>query len=419
MAEIIAYLIHSFPLYSSTFINDEVDELRKQGAKIDLFAVQRPSAKEFPKAFTRFYQETTYIFPINYSLLIGRHLKAFLEQPFKFTKCLLWILTNSDLKFKQRLRTIFHFAEAIYLYPIFRKNGYRHLHVHFLFGGATIALVLNKIYGLSYSLTAHGSDIFIDKVLQKEKLAHAQFTRLATEYNAAFLRKILPISNHPTLHIIPFGIDLLNIPPAQNKENPTLNSPLQLLTVGRLIWQKAQHLLLEACAELMQEGFDFHLRIIGEGPLRIALEQQIKTLQLEEYVTLVGAIPSQEVWLEYKKADIFILSSVSEGSPFVIMEAMACGLAVIAPELHGIPEMIRNGVDGQLFNTGSAEHLKSIMTDLMKSPTLRQALGKAAEISVRENFEQCASVARFYQLLKSYAYGLTPTNSENKNMVLQ
>ena len=416
MAKMIGYLIHSFPLFSSTFVNDEVDEMRKQGAELALFAVQRPRSQEYPPSFERFYRETTYVFPIRYSLFFGRHLQAILQRPRAYFTCLAWILTKFDLGFKNRLRTLFHFAEAIYLYPEIRSRGCQHLHVHFLLGGASIAVFLNRIYGLSYSLTAHGSDIFVDRVLQKEKLEYARFTRLATEYNANFLRPLLSESKRASLHIIPFGIDQNKIP-SKNQTVATfpesitgtlasqekhLSKPLRLLAVGRLIWQKAQHLLLEACAELDRRGLDFHLRLIGEGPLRSALEEQIRSLKLENKITMVGAMPSDAVWQEYMNADLFILSSISEGSPFVIMEAMGCGLPVIAPALHGIPEMIRDGVDGRLFKTGSAEALTKAMAELFENASLRKSLGFSAEISVKEKFDQSQSVSSFYQLLKPY-----------------
>lgn len=405
MAQMTAYLIHSFPLYSSTFVNDEIDEMRRQGAKLALFSVQRPGKGEYPEAFGRFARETAYVFPIDPARMFRRHLEALLRKPAAYCGCLGWILVKPDLGIKKRLRSLFHFAEAVYLYPDLRARGCGHVHVHFLLGGASIALFLNRLYGLSYSLTAHGSDIFVDRVLQKEKLTYARFTRLATEYNAAFLRKLVPEKVRATLHVIPFGIDRGNIPP-KGEAGPASarapDAPVRILAVGRLIWQKAQHLLLEACAQAQSGGFRFHLRIIGAGPLQADLEARIRSLGLEKQVTLAGAMDSKAVWSEYRNADVFVLSSVSEGSPFVIMEAMACGLPVIAPALHGIPEMIRDGADGRLFRTGSAESLGEALMALLGDPGERERLGRAAEASAAERFDQRRAVAAFHDLLRPW-----------------
>lgn len=394
MAQLIAYLIHSFPQFSTTFVNDEIDEMRRQGCGLALFAVQRPGPEEYPPAFQRFFDETTYVFPIGKIRFLTRHLGAFATRPGAYAATLAWILARPGQTFRDRLRSLFHFGEAVYLYPELRARGCRHVHVHFLFGGAAIALFLNRMYAMSYSLTAHGSDIFLEKALQAEKLAYSRYTRVATEYNAAYLRPQIGEAHKGSLEVIPFGIDSSGLPPHEAPAPADGSQPIRVLAVGRLIWQKAHALLLQACAAARDQGIVFHLRLVGEGPLRVETEERIRALHLENRVTLVGAIPREQVWAEYRKADVFVLSSVSEGSPFVILEAMAAGLPVIAPALHGIPEMIRDGHDGLLFRTGSAESLAEKFTRLLGDAALRQRLGRAAEASAK-HFDHSVSVGRF------------------------
>lgn len=404
MARPIAYLFHTFPQFSTTFLSGEVDEMRRQGERLALFAIQRPAAADFPPAFRRFRDETTYVFPLRPHLFAWRHLACLAARPLAYLGCLAFILTRRALSFKDRRRTLFHFAEAVHLHPEIRRRGCRHVHAHFLFGNAAIALFLHRLFGMTYSLTAHGSDIFVDKVLHAEKLAGARFTRVATEYNAARLRPLLPPARRAEVGVIPFGIDRSEVPPPIPGPDPgpgpgpIPGEKLRILAVGRLIWQKAHHLLLEACASLSRDGIDFHLRLVGDGPLRARLEAQVERLDLRGKVTLAGALPHGEVWSEYRRADLFVLSSVSEGSPFVILEALACGLPVIAPALHGIPEMIEDGRTGKLFQTGSAADLGRAMGEVLGDASLRRRLGKAAA-SASGGFDQARSVEAFRRSL--------------------
>lgn len=396
----VAYLIHTFPQYSSTFINDEVDEMRRQGARLRLFAIRRPGDADFPPAFRRFRDETVYVFPLRPARFLARHLACLASRPAAYLGTLAWILTRRGLGWKHRKRTLCHFAEAVHLQPEIRRRGCRHVHVHFLFGNAAIALFLSRLHGMTYSLTAHGSDIFVERVLQAEKLAGARFVRVATRYNARKLEPLLPPARRGILQVIPFGIDRGEIPDHAPGQARGWRGPLRVLAVGRLIWQKAHFLLLQACGMLAEEGLDFRLRIVGEGPLRGELEGRIAESRLGDRVVLAGALPRSEVWREYRNADLFVLSSVSEGSPIVILEAMACGLPVVAPDLHGIPEMIEDGVDGLLFQTGSATAVAEAMRTLMADATLRQRMGIAAETSSRQ-LDHRTSVERFRRSLEA------------------
>lgn len=395
----IAYLIHTFPVYSTTFISYEIDELRKQGVQLRLFGVQPPGPGDYPEEFRRFFDEMTYIFPMSYFRLFSSNAVAFLQKPFKYLKALAFALMCGKLSFKDRLRTLFHFFEAVYLYPELRSAGCLYLHVHFLSGSASIALFLNKLYGTKYSLTAHGTDIFVEKVLLAEKISNAEFTRVGTEYNRRYLSALFPEGVDVSIYVIPFGIDLKKF--KTRKPGPFPN--LRLLNVGRLTWQKAQDTLLKACARLREEQVDFHLTIVGDGELRAELERLKDSLGLSSCVSMPGKMTEQQVVEQYRSSDIFILSSVSEGFGIVLLEAMASGLAVIAPAIKGIPEIINDGVDGLLFKPGSIRDLKDAIMELAADPEKRARLAKAAYSKVTERFQLKDSINGFHSVLKKAA----------------
>lgn len=393
----IAYLIHTFPLYSTTFITNEIDEMRRQGAVLNLFAVQCPGPSEYPDNFRRFYDETTYLFPIKLFKFVTRIIEAIIKRPILFIRTFYEAITWGTLSFKDRTRTIMHFIEALYFYPDLARAGYHHLHVHFLSGGASIALFLNRLYGINYSLTAHGTDIFVEKVLLREKISHSKFTRVGTEYNRKYLYALFPEGCKTSIEVIPFGIDINAIPKPAGRS--VQNSGIRLLNVGRLTWQKAQDLLLEACAVLKNEKIEFSLVIVGEGELRPLLEKKIDKLGLSGNVSMPGKMSESHVLKEYHSADIFILSSVSEGFGVVLLEAMASGLAVIAPSLNGIPEIIEDGVNGRLFTPGSVNELALIIKELAEDSEKRMRFAEAGFRKVKESFQLSDSVSRFYQTL--------------------
>jgi glycosyltransferase involved in cell wall biosynthesis len=360
-----------------TFVTDEIEIMRSLGEKIHIFSVRKPSEKAYSSLQSKFLLETRYILPLNLICFIFRLTTVFLNKPTKVVSTFFRLAFNSSLTFKNRMRTLIHFFEALYFYKDFKDCGARHLHIHCLSGGATIALVLHQIFGISYSLTAHGTDIFVEKVLLKEKISPATFTRVGTNYNAKYLQSFFAPGFPPRIAVLPFGIDLDKYAgsPQPNQEIPV---KIKILNVGRLVWQKAQHLLVEAAAGLRKQGLSFEITIIGDGPEREKLNQLINHYSLSTQVILLGKQDEEKVREAYTSAHFFVLSSVSEGFGLVLIEAIASGIPVIAPKLRGIPEIVTDNINGLLFTPGDAADLAEKILFLAKNHNDRIRLGKAA-----------------------------------------
>jgi glycosyltransferase involved in cell wall biosynthesis len=401
-------LVHTFPIHSTTFIAREVRELRKRGAPIAVVAIRRPRPDEVPDDARDLAETTEYLLPIGPGRALARHLKAFASRPVACAGAFARALTRGRLSPRDRLRTLLHFSEAVALRPLLAARGCGHLHVHALSGGATIAWILRSIDGLPYSLTAHGADIFVERVLLAEKMAGASFTRVGTKYNRAFLAA-LPGDPDRRIVVMPFGVDAERFAPAPAR--PDAAAPggsaargeapgLRLVTVGRLVWEKAHHLLLDACGRLRARGVELRLTIVGEGPERAALLAQRDRLGLHDRVELAGARPEAEVIAALRAADLFVLSSVSEGFGVVLLEAMACGLPVVAPALHGIPEIVTDGVEGVLFRPGSADDLARAIATAGSDVEGRRRAGAAGRRKVVASFLMADRVAAFDALLR-------------------
>lgn len=389
-----AILIHTFPLYSLTFIADEIDELRRQGCLINIFSIRRPTAVEYPDAYIQFKNETCYLFPVNKLLFCYRHVAVFLQHPLGYLKALFYVLSRRNLGISGKLKLFIYFAEAVYLYPLLKKSKCNHLHVHFMFGGAAIALILHKLCGFTYSMTAHGTDFLVKNQMLKEKMMHASFVRVGTHFNAQFLQAILGDNYSQKIFVLPFGIDMDIIPKIKKQKT---NAPLKIINIGRLVWQKGQLLLIEAIYNLRQIGYGFTVDIIGEGEMRSELEREILAKGLSDVVKLHGALPRNKVMESLADSDIFVFSSVSEGFGIVLLEAMLSGVAIVAPRLNGIPEIIEDEKTGKLFQVGSVSDLTLKIEELLINPAKRDAIVQNASIAVHEHFNQREKIAALFK----------------------
>lgn len=164
-----------------------------------------------------------------------------------------------------------------------------------------------------------------------------------------------------------------------------------LAHVGALVDHKGQRYLIEAMPQVIREVPDVHLVIFGEGELRPALERQIRELHLEKQVRLAGF--REDVLQLVKSADLFVMSSVTEGLGSTVLDAMAMGHAVVGTRAGGMSEAVVHGETGLLAPVGDAASLAKAIVRLLKNPELKAQMGEAGIARVSARF----SVARMLQ----------------------
>ena len=157
-----------------------------------------------------------------------------------------------------------------------------------------------------------------------------------------------------------------------------------LVNVAALVPHKGQKHLLDAMVLVRRQVPDAQLVIFGEGELRASLEQQVKDLELGKHVVLAGF--RDDVLALARSADLFVMSSVTEGLGSTLLDAMAMGLAVAGTTAGGIPEAVEHGVTGLLAPPGDARALAEAIVTLLKDPARRQAMGEAGRARVRAEF---------------------------------
>jgi glycosyltransferase involved in cell wall biosynthesis len=157
-----------------------------------------------------------------------------------------------------------------------------------------------------------------------------------------------------------------------------------IANVGALVAHKGQRYLIDAMPHVLREVPDAHLVIFGDGELKPALERQIKELHLEKHVLLAGF--RADVLQLMKSADLFVMSSVTEGLGSTVLDAMAMKLAVVGTEAGGIPEAVVHGETGLLAPPGHARELASHIVKLLKDPATRRRMGAEGLARVSEQF---------------------------------
>jgi len=162
--------------------------------------------------------------------------------------------------------------------------------------------------------------------------------------------------------------------------------------VGRFYIQKNHIILLKSFARLKQEVENIHLLLVGDGELRRDIEKQIKQLGIAEYVTLAGV--RKDVPKMLAAMDIFFFPSLYEGMPNALIEAMACGLPIVASNIPEIVEIITTELSEQLIDpndvTGFVEALRKLVTD----KTSRKKMGFVGRTHVERHFELSVSAEK-------------------------
>lgn len=199
---------------------------------------------------------------------------------------------------------------------------------------------------------------------------------------------LLGITNHNNIVVIPNPVKEVRLFPNIKKEKIILN-------VGRLVDEKGQKYLLEAFSKLNLQ--DWKLVILGDGPLRKDLENLILTLGLTNNVVLPGAVNNIDEW--FAKSSIFAFTSISEGFPNALIEAMAAGLPCVSFDCEAGPgDIIENGINGFLVEERNISELVEKIQSLIDDPILSEKISKNA-INVRERYNLNSIGSKYFSFI--------------------
>jgi glycosyltransferase involved in cell wall biosynthesis len=267
-----------------------------------------------------------------------------------------------------------------------------------------VGLFVRTVFGFGYSLTVHGPDEFYDadRQMLAEKIRAADFLCCISSFARSQLMMLSPYEHWSKFVVSPLGVDPEIFAPKPERAAP---ETFEILCVGRLTPAKGQHILIDAVERLTHEGRRVRLRLAGSGPDEASLREHAVRSAAGECVVFEGAINQDRIRDFYAAADAFCLPSFAEGVPVVLMEAMAMELPCVTTHIAGIPELIRDGIDGLLAPPSDLDALANSLARLMDDAELRQRMGKSGRARVVEHFDLRRSVERLARIFAERVQG--------------
>jgi glycosyltransferase involved in cell wall biosynthesis len=392
----VAYLVSKYPAPSHTFIRREIDALRRRGVIVDTFSIRRPTRGELQsETDRREYANTWYVRPANLIRLLAAHVLALMSTPRQYVRTLHEALRHRVPGLIALAWALLFFGEAIVLAFELRRRRHVHLHNHFANDGGTVGYLATTYLGISWSLTLHGTSEFDypSVVLLPPKIRAAAFVACVSHFGRAQAMRVVEPDQWSKLLVVRCGVELDSLP---ERHRPTDRALVRLISVGRLSAEKGHVGLIAAFAKAIERGARAELRLIGAGPERAHIQQEIHRHRLESHCLLLGRLPELAVLRELAGADLFVLASFMEGLPVVLMEALGLRVPVIAPRVAGIPELVEHGETGLLFSPANWDELTEHMMTLVKDQGLRDKLADAGRARVEAGFDITRAVEPLY-----------------------
>ncbi len=400
----LGYLVNTYPRASHTFIRREIAAIEAAGMPVHRFAMRSDRAALVEAADCAEDARTEHVLEAGAAALVRAGLWA-AARPGALARAFALALrmgaagAGGGSGTGGRLRHMIYLVEAAYIARRAHLLGITHIHAHFGTNSASVALLASALGGPGYSFTAHGPEEFDAPAALSLglKCAKARFVIAISSFGRSQLCRWAPVEAWPRIRVVHCGID----PAAFPSPTPLPQGGPHLVAIGRLAEQKGFGLLMEAMALAAPHLPGLRLTLVGDGPMRAALEVQAKRAAPGQ-ITFVGWQDEAGVRAALAGAQALVLPSFAEGLPVVVMEAMAAGRPVIATAIAGVPELVLPGITGWLVPAGDAGAFAAAIADLAATaPEPLAAMGIAGRARVMERHDIHCEAAKLVALLRA------------------
>lgn len=405
----VAYVMSRFPKLTETFVLFEMLAVERQGAAIELFPLLRERAATVHPEAVPLVDRARFLPFLSWSI-VGSQVWFLRHRPRRYLRTIAEVVRGTWGSPNFLVGGLGILPKVAHAARLMRAAGVDHVHCHFANHPALAGYIINRLVGLTYSFTAHGSDLHVDRHMLCEKAAGARFVVAVSEDNRRVILETCPDAEG-RVQVIHCGVDTSVFQPVDDRGPDSAATPearpLDILSIGTLHEVKGQSVLVEACRILASRGIAIRVRFVGDGPDRSMLVERVAAAGLDGQVQLLGIRTRAEVAALLASTDVLVAPSVPtragkrEGIPVVLMEAMASGVPVVASRLSGIPELVTDGHDGRLVPPGDASALADALGELAADPALRDRLGKAGRATVLREFDVDTNAARLVEAFRA------------------
>lgn len=399
--ERVAVVLKGYPRLSETFIAQEIRELERSGLDIDIYSLRRPTDRKRHPVHDEIRAAVNY-------------LPEYLHDAPLRVLCSWWAVRGrpgykaafsafvKDFRRDPTRNRVRRFGQALVLAAELR-DGTDIIYSHFLHTPSSAARYASMILQTPWSFSAHAKDIWtIPDWEKREKMETASWGVTCTRSGCEHLNGLEP-STEKTVSLVYHGIDLSRFPRSSiarsASDGRTPETPVTIVSVGRLVPKKGYADLLEALANVPDELF-WRFVHIGGGELASDTKNRAERLGLSGRIEWRGPQSQSEVLEALRQADIFaLMSRIDEtgdrdGLPNVLMEAQSQDLAVVSTNVSAIPELVLDGQTGLLVPPEDVNAMTDALVTLITNPQERERLGLAGGERVRTAFSHDACFER-------------------------
>jgi glycosyltransferase involved in cell wall biosynthesis len=268
------------------------------------------------------------------------------------------VLTGRRTYFRASFLSMAAYILAAFLPALFQLKGWKPevMHVHFAVPTGVMAPLLSRLSGVPYVLTAHLGDVPGGVAKKTDRWFRIVFPftpgiwkNASSVAAVSSFTKDLALKHYPVpIQVIPNGVPL----PTSKRALQVLDPP-RILFAGRFQPQKNLLFLIDALHRI--RDLPWKCVLMGDGPLKVDMEERIRALQLSERITMPGWVRPEKVWEALGESDLLAMPSLTEGLPVIGIHALVQGVAIVANRTGGLVDLVEDAENGRLCEVGDAE----------------------------------------------------------------
>ena len=382
---VVAYVVNRYPAPSHSFIRREILALEQLGVVVQRFSIRPGQVTPGNDADADEQRRTQVLLAGGALPLLWSLLATAVRRPLRLLRALALTFRLGRRSDRGLLRQLIYLLEACRLLRALDARA-RFVHAHFGTNSTDVALLCTALGGPPFTFTAHGPEEFERPagINLRDKITQATAVVAISDFGRSQLCRYTPIDQWRKLQVVRCGVDerFLLPPPLPVPAAPSL------LWIGRMAEEKGIPVLLAACRLLQTRGCEWHLTLVGGGPLEAWVRRQVTENGLEQRIEFAGWRNAEQIRDHLDRTRGLVVPSFAEGLPVVLMEALARGRPAIATRITGIPELIEPGTNGWLVTAGNAEQLANAMQELLiMNPSAVAQLGTAGRARVARSHD--------------------------------